>query len=299
MKKLLIPVDFSETSESAVDFGVQLAKRFGYSISLLHSINLFGTYESMYADGPQIQSFTDKLVEDMEIRMDNLKTRYREEGLVINTHITSESLVQDIRKIVREHDIDLIVMGTKGVSGFKEFFVGSNTEKVVRLVDLPVISIPNKTNLTDIRQIMVPVDLGEIRPSFLTEISLLQQLFSASIEFVWVKTPHDIENLELLTEEFNNLLNDYEIASSSFTIKHDIFPQDGILTFAHNSGADMLAMATHSRRGIAHWFSGSMTEDVMNHIKLPVWSFKIQDEERPLNLESFQKLHSEDQIKEL
>ncbi len=298
MKKLLIPVDFSDTSEAAVDFGAQLARRFGYTISLFHSIDLFGSYESMYADGPQIQSFTDRLTEDMEIRMANLKKRYQEDGLLINTYITCGSLIQDIRKIVREQDIDLIVMGTKGVSGLKEFFVGSNTEKVVRLVDLPVISIPQKTTLTDIRQIMVPVDLGEIRPSFLTEISLLQQLFSASVEFVWVKTPHDIENLELITEEFNTMLSDYEIASSSFTIKHDVFPQDGILAFANNSGVDMLAMATHSRRGLSHWFSGSMTEDVMNHCKLPVWSFKIQDEERPLNLESFQKLQVLEQIKE-
>lgn len=294
MKKLIIPVDFSDTSEAAVQFGLQIAKKFGYDVLLHHSVDLTGTYESMYMDAPQVQSFTDQVVKDMEVRLENLHRRCRQDGLNISKHITHGSLVRDIKEMVKEHGIDLIVMGTKGSTGLKEFFVGSNTEKVVRMVDCPVISVPKPTDINEIRKIMVPVDLEEIRPSFLFQISLFQQLFSASVEFAWVKTPHDVENLELLTEEFNRLLSDYEIASSSFTIIRDVFPQDGILSHAQKSEADMLAMATHSRRGLAHWFSGSMTEDVMNHIKVPLWSLKINDEEKPIDLESFQKLQLAD-----
>jgi nucleotide-binding universal stress UspA family protein len=290
MKKLLVPVDFSDTSEAAVDFGLQLAKMKNAELMLLHSVDFSGTYESMYLDGPHVQSFTDEVIKEMELKMQNLYSRIKEEGLNISTHLTSGSFLQDIRDFVEENDVDLIVMGTKGASGIKEFFVGSNTEKIVRFVDCPVISVPHRVDLGSIRKLLLPVDLGELRPSFFEEVARFQELFSASVEFVWVKTPHQIENLKLINEEFDNLLSEYKVASSSFTIIRDVLPQDGILNHACETGADMLAMATHSRRGLAHWFTGSMTEDVMNHAKIPLWSLKIIDHEEPINLESFQKL---------
>lgn len=296
MKKLLIPIDFSETSEAAIDFGLQLAEKCDYQVLLHHSVDFLNTYETMYMDSPHIQSFTDQVIDDMEVKLENTYRKCRKDGLTIIKHLTTGSLIQDIRKLATEEQVDLVVMGTKGASGLKEFFVGSNTEKVVRLLDCPVISVPGLTKLSDVRRILVPVDVNEIRPSFLREISRLQQLFSASVEFVWVKTPHNIENVELVEEEFNNLLGEYEIASSSFSIVKNVFPQDGLLEYASNNETDMIAMATHSRRGIAHWFSGSLTEDVINHSPVPLWSLKLNEIERPLNMDKYQHLKTLENI---
>jgi nucleotide-binding universal stress UspA family protein len=293
MKKLLIPVDFSETSEAAIAFGIELAEKCHYHIMLHHSVDMMHSYESMYIDVPQAHSFTKQLLDDMEVKMENLWRRYKKDNLLITKHLTTGSLIQDIRSLVEDHEVDVIVMGTKGATGLKEFFIGSNTEKVVRLVDCPVISIPQKVELGAIRKIVVPVNLNEIRVGFLREISILQQLFSAAVELVWVKTPHDIENIELISEEVNNLLREYEIASSSFTVIKDVFPQDGILKYAQTSDADMIAMSTHARRGLAHWFSGSLTEDVVNHAKIPLWSLKVDENDKVINLESFQEVTPE------
>ncbi len=291
MKKLLIPVDFSETSEAAIHFGIQLAEKCGYHVMLHHSVDLVHAYESMYMDVPHVQTFTQQVVDDMEVKLENLFRLTRREGMIITKHLTTGTLVQDIKKLVDEHEVDLIVMGTKGASGLKEFFVGSNTEKVVRLVNCPVISVPSSADVRTIRKILVPIDLSEIRPSFLSQMAHFQRMFSAAVEFVWVKTPHDIENVELITEEVNNLLSQYEVASSSFTVIKDVFAQDGILNYAHITDADMIAMATHARRGLAHWFSGSLTEDVVNHARIPLWSLKIDEKEKTLNLEAFQNIH--------
>lgn len=290
MKKLLIPVDFSETSEAAIAFGIELAEKCNYHIMLHHSVDMMQSYESMYIDVPHAHAFTKQLLDDIEVKMENLWRRCNKENLLITKHITSGGLIPDIQNLVSDHDVSLIVMGTKGATGLKEFFIGSNTEKVVRLVNCPVISIPRKVEIKAIRKILVPISLSEIRVGFLREISILQQLFSAAIEMVWVKTPHDIENLELISEEVNNLLNEYEIASSSFTILKDVFPQDGILKYAHGSETDMIAMSTHARRGLAHWFSGSLTEDVINHSDIPLWSLKINDKDKIVNLEAYQDI---------
>jgi len=290
MKKLLIPVDFSDTSDAAVDFGLQLAEKCGYHVMLFHSVDFMHTYESMYMDAPHVQSFTQQVVKDMEVELDNLLRRCSRDNLSISKHLTTGGMLSDMRNIVAEEDVDLIVMGTKGASGIKEFFIGSTTEKIVRLIDKPIIAIPGNTKVDDIRKIMVPVALDEIRPSFLRQVSFFQQLFRAAIAFIWVKTPHNIENEDLLNEEFNNLISEYEIASSTFRIVRNVFPQDGIAIAAKEGEADMLAMATHARRGLSHLFSGSLTEEVINHVKLPLWALKIDEEEEPVNLDSYQDI---------
>jgi nucleotide-binding universal stress UspA family protein len=293
MKKLLIPVDFSETSEAAIAFGIELAEKCNYHVMLHHSVDMMQSYESMYIDVPHAHAFTKQLLDDVEVKMENLWRRYRKDSLLITKHVTSGSLIQDIKALVQDHEVDIIVMGTRGASGFKEFFIGSNTEKVVRLVDCPVISIPREIDIKSVRKILIPINLSEIRVGFLREISILQQLFSAAVELVWVKTPHDVENVDLISEEVNNLLSEFEIASSSFNVINDVFPQDGILKYAHSSEVDMIAMSTHARRGLAHWFTGSLTEDVINHSNIPLWSLKIDESDKIINLENYQELHSD------
>ncbi|MCP4457390.1 MAG: universal stress protein [Cytophagales bacterium] len=288
MKTLLIPTDFSETSEAAIDFGMQLAERHGYDVILQHSVEFVPTYEAMYIDAINVRSFTQEIVEDCEIRLDNLVRKHNQSQVKVTKRLMVGSLISDLQSLVKVEQIDLIVMGTRGASGLKEFFVGSNTEKVVRLVNCPVISIPEKTKFKEVRKILVPVDMRELRPKFLNKISKFQQLFAASIEFIWVKTPHSIESSELVTDALNSLLSKYEIASSSFSIIRDIFPDEGIIKYSKESDADMIAMATHARRGLAHLFSGSLTEDVLNHLNIPLWSFKLDESEDIIDLVDFQ-----------
>jgi len=253
MKTILIPTDFSETSEAAIDFGLQLAELHGYDIILQHSVDFVPTYEAMYIDAVNVRSFTQEVVDDCEVRLDNFLRKYNRGKVKVTKRLTVGNLLLDLKDIVKEGQIDLIVMGTRGASGLKEFFVGSNTEKVVRLVDCPVISIPKKTKFTGVRKILVPIDLRELRPKFLKKISK-------------------------------------EIASSSFTIIRDVFPDEGILKYAKESNADIIAMATHARRGLAHLFSGSLTEDVLNHLNIPLWSFKLDETEDTIDLADFQEI---------
>jgi nucleotide-binding universal stress UspA family protein len=296
MKKLLVPTDFSETSEYAIGFAVQLARKCQYRIILLHTLDFPIVYDSFYMDGVSLRAFTKEISENASVKLDNLLRKHRADGLKIETRTHEGSLVDGVTHLVENEGIDLIVMGTRGATGIKELLVGSNTEKIVRLANCPVISVPQATDVSTVRRIVVPIDLREIQATFLKEVSVLQQLFSASVEFVWVKTPHYVENLELVAEEVNNLLGEYDIASSSFTIIKDVFPDEGIRKYAENTKADMLAMATHARRGIAHFFSGSLTEDVLNHSSVPVWTFRLDKDEKPINLEAYQELHYPDDL---
>ena len=289
MKKILVPVDFSDVSEAAARFAIDLAKENNATITLLNSaeINYFSDYHfPVYSNAKLMIT---EVVESIQRQMDRMVKELETEGVEIRGKVSPLMLMESIKEEVKESEIDLCVVGTTGSSGLDEFLIGSNTEKIVRQVPCPVISIPQSTAIDSIKKILVPLDLREIRSSFLKEVRLLQKMFKCKLEFVWVKTPHNIENEDVVAEELGRIFESYGIDNYSFFIVRSVFPSDGIFMEVDDSGADMVAMATHARRGISHWLSGSLTEDTVNHVHVPVWSFKINKSEKPLTLSAISK----------
>ena len=284
MKKILVPVDFSKVSNYA-QFAIDLAEKSGAEIIFLHSMhfNYFNDYP--HAAGLNLQTMIDEVKASVNSRITNfiekLDTSAKVEGRVSTVH-----LLEAVKDTVAEDNIGLVIMGTKGSSGWAEFFAGSNTERIVRWTDCPVISVPAPASFDAIKKILIPIDLDELQDEFLTKLVKLQKLFAAQVEFVWVRTPHNIENNELVAEEFKEITDKYGFKDASLTIANNVFPSDGILEQAGEFGADMVAMATHARRGISHWLSGSLTEDTLNHVDVPVWTFKLDKNAKNIELQS-------------
>jgi len=291
MKKLLIPVDFSASSEAAVDFGLQLAAVMGYEVMLHHALNLVEDDNRFYAISPdrtRRDLYDEDMIEKQEQKVSDYYRKWNTKNVKTSIHLTIGSLVDDIQELVKLYDVQLVVMGTKGASGLKELFVGSNAEKVVRYLHCPVIALHGHADAAKIKRILVPVDLDNLLPDFLAEMRHLHQLFEAEMEFVWVQSPHHSEPNELLVEEFEQMLKAYEVPGT-FSIIRDALPHAGILNYADDVEADLIAMATHHRSGVAHLFLGSVTEDVLNHAHIPLWTFSLNRDVEPIHLVNFRK----------
>lgn len=288
MKKILVPIDFSETSKYAADFAVDLAKKSKAEIVFLHSMH-FNYYNEFPQGGAVgLTAVMDEVRKSVEERLDSFVAQY-EKDIKATKVLSGLHLLEAVKENVVDQEVGLVVLGTEGSSGWEEFLIGSNTERIVRWVDCPVIAVPSKAKFDGIHKILVPIDLREIQDEFMKKLANLQKLFGAAVEFLWVKTPHNIENDERITEEFGALLKSYNFKNADLTITNSVFPMDGILEQASELKADMLAMATHARRGISHWFSGSITEDTVNHINIPVWTFKLDKNANNLELSSFKE----------
>jgi len=274
MKKILVPTDFSEISLHAAEFSMEIAKNSQAKLILLHSASFRYYNEFAYGVTFNPQPFIDEVEEVVEGRMREFKEMLGV-GVEIETIISGLGILEVIRDVERSEQIDLIVMGTQGASGMQEMFIGSNTEKIVRKTECPIIAIPSKTSIDAIKKILVPIDILEIQDQLMKNLALLQKFFSASMEFVWVRTPHNIENEEVVRKEFESLMRRYGFKDSELCIICSVVPTEGILAYAEESRANMMAMATHARRGISHLFSGSITEDTINHISIPVWTYKL------------------------
>jgi nucleotide-binding universal stress UspA family protein len=275
MKNILVPVDFSQHSRHAFQFAAELAEQNGSSIHLLHVIEL-----------PVLNDTTLMPTLSFEQEYLNDAAEFAKKGFakliktlkgapIITSSIEYGTPTSTILDQLKRKKSDLLIMGTKGASGLKEYFVGSNTEKLVRLSPVPVISIPGPVKLKSIRNLIFPTSLQGHQDFVMPGIKQLQDLLKAKLHVVYINTPaifrRDRESNELL-QKFSEK---YALKNFTLNIYNDISEDEGVIGFTSGMNNCMVAMATHGRSGIGHLMTGSIAEDIVNHIKTPVWTFRI------------------------
>lgn len=278
MKTILVPTDFSKQAKYALDFASVIAKKAGAKIKLVHvlelpsssAINISG---QVTADDPMDKVFTFQLIESSKKRMAALAAEV--EGVEVETHIHPGSTFQVINNEINAGDVDLLVMGTTGSSGVDEIMVGSNAEKVVRYATCPVITLKTPVK-HEIKHIVFASDFGTDQPELVNEIKKLQEFFGATLHIVKINTPHDFHPSRKDMVQMEGFINRYGITNCTKNIYNDMLEEEGIMYYAFEVGADMIAMATRGRTGLSHIFSGSIAEDVVNHAKKPVWTFRLK-----------------------
>lgn len=274
MKKILVPCDFSDTAIQAYDFAMNLATKANAEVIVLKVFDLPFLYETTFGATPQY--FDTGVLKDIEseavINFEKMKARHSRKEMVSFTTLRG-AVTFTINQFADEHKIDLIVMGTQGATGLKEYWIGSNTEKVVRYAKVPVLAIRKSFDVTRIRNIVFPTTLQLDQKDLIMHIKELQRFFSAKLHLLMVNTPGNMmrstDEMDLM-EEF---ARHYALSDYTLNTRNDFSEQDGIINFAHEIKADMIAMGTHGRRGLAHLFMGSVTEDVVNHIDCPIWTY--------------------------
>ena len=275
MKKILVPCDFSRTAEEAFRFAVNIAGKNKSEIHLLYIV-AENTAEPMYTP-PFDGAFMEKLEEQLNNKAKDFTSKYVEGDISVTLNIELGTLTRNIERYVAEQKIDVVVMGTNGASGLKEIFVGSNTEKIVRNAKVPVVAVPLGSHVDIVKDIVFPVDPGDDPTNFLKQLRTIQNLYRAKLQLLWINTPNlfksDVEALEDLRE----FADEYDLHDYKLNIRSDHSEHEGILRFAAEINASLIFMPTHCRKGVLHWFAGSITENVVNHVQCPVWTCGINN----------------------
>ena len=277
MKKIIVPVDFSQHSEYALKAAALLAKKQKAEIYALHMLDMV---ENSVNESLNYQH--EKTIFLLKLAEKKFKTFLNKEylkGLKVNPIIKHYKVFSEINEIAKEENADLIIMGSHGASGLKEFFVGSNTEKVIRFSDIPVLVVKNELSDLTFENIVFPTDFSDELVNTYTQAKQVVKAFNGKLHLLYVNTPYDnfktsaeMENLAVsfLTKAEGNInkLNDINFVS-------DRSIEKGILNFSNSVGADLIAVSTHGRKGLSHVFRGSLSEDIANHSSLPILTFKI------------------------
>lgn len=289
MNTILVPTDFSETAKLALEVAVQLTKKYNSKLVLLHLLEI---PDHLLPKGDKTNDVTSAQTthqNDLPAALFYMKLAQKRFGeiaeLPFMKGVEYEENVQnylDFKAIIdsaHKYEADLIVMGSHGTTGFKEMFVGSNTEKVVRTSDIPVLVIKSKHENFDIKNFVFATNWEKESRQSLIDAYKLSQKLGAKMNILYVNTPGStfLTSTEI-DEKFDALLKETAINADAVTksVYSDKSIEEGILNFSEKMKADLIGVTTHGRRGLAHFFNNSISEDIANHAEIPVVTFKIE-----------------------
>lgn len=274
MKKILVPTDFSEQAENALKVAVQLARKYGSEIYLLHMLEL-PMQDFDVLNSPSVVPEAMFFIKLAEQRFKTIMAQDYLKGLEVHEIVKSFPSFNSIADTCKELDISLIVMGSFGASGFKEMFIGSNAEKVVRVSHVPVLVIKSHHAEFTIDRFVFASDFKKDNNKTYKQATDFAKAFGAKMYLLMVNTANNFISTAEAKKRIHGFIKDYDFKDYSVHIYNDESIETGILNFAKEIDADLIGISTHGRQGIAHFFNGSIGEDVVNHSKRPVITFKI------------------------
>lgn len=277
MKKIIVPCDFSDQAVEAFRLALDLAALINGQVHLINVIELPVMHDTVLM--PTL-SFEENLMKELkagaETQFTKLKSQYGGSAKVESVVLYGATSIS-ILDYVSENNIDLVVMGSKGASGVKELVIGSNAEKIVRRSEVPVLVVKKYVELASIKNIVFPSTLQHDHEDLVTKVKELQDIFKATLHIVYINTPGNFTRDIITTKRLNDFARRYMFTNYTTSVFNDNYEESGVINFTHTIGADMIAMGTHGRKGLTHLLSGSVTEDIVNHVDCPIWTFTFKD----------------------
>ena len=281
MNKILVPTDFSKEAGFAFDAAVNLAGKTGAHILLLHVVEGFppGSFSTQggVPDTFTEEAFTLQLIKKGKQDLAKLMANRKLDGIKVTTNVQLGNPYHHIARDIVENDADLVIMGSRGASGYEEVLIGSNTERVVRHSKCPVITVKQPVDFNQINDVVFAADFIKNEGHVIDNLKKLQHILDAKLHLLKVDTPYNFESSRSINGRIKEFVQEHKVENYTVEIYNEATEEDGIIYYSEDIDADMIALATHGRTGLRHLLSGSIAEDVVNHAQRPVWTCTVKD----------------------
>jgi len=274
MKKILVPCDFSKPAINAFRFAMDIAQKSKGVVHLINVIELPAIHDPIIMPVVVFEKeFMKELKDKATAEFEKIINRYKPEGVTVKTDVLFGAPARMISESVRKKSIDLIVMGSHGATGLREYFIGSNAEKVVRRATVPVLVIKNYYKGA-IKNIVFPNTLEtEKQADLIRKVKELQAFFRATLHIVYVNTPTNFTSDNITFDRLKRFAKEFQFKNYTLNVYNYPFEESGVIHFTSGIKGDLIAMGTHGRKGLAHFLNGSLAEDVVNHANSPIWTY--------------------------
>ncbi|MDN6309267.1 MAG: universal stress protein [Psychroflexus sp.] len=279
MKTILVPTDFSQHSENALKAAALIAKHQNANLVVVHMVG---------AKDASLTKSQDQNVEETFFHIRLAEKNFIEfldkpylKDISVNQIVKKHTGFKEINNVISENEVSLVVMSSHGTSGFHEMLIGSNTEKVIRFSDVPVLVIKQEAATYKMGVGVFTSDFSEESIQAYKTAKEYFKEWQTDMRMVYVnpsgsKFKNSREINKMLTDFFTKAGEDnvsgLKDAVSVYS-EHSI--AKGIFNFSNDINADFIVIPTHARKGIAHILKGSLSEDIANTSTIPVLTLKI------------------------
>lgn len=283
MKRILVPTDFSTCASNAVQAAINIAKRVEGELHFLHFTSIPIDWVKVNIDNDELYPDVTRKIKQRQDDLNDLVRKCEKADIKASSYIGYNESYQNIIEHIAVHKIDLVVMGSNGISGFKSLFLGSNAQKVIRLSSVPVLVVkPNFQDFDPKRMVIVSDFPGALHPeteepdqSFMKLAGLAGEL-SLKIDLLFVNTPAGFitgKAMRTRMKQYENM-TDQKIGVAQTIDAYTL--EEGVSEYLeHHDDTLIVAMMTHGETGLSRLFHRSQVEAVVNHLESPVLSVKM------------------------
>ncbi|MBK9478771.1 MAG: universal stress protein [Bacteroidia bacterium] len=278
LNTILVPTDFSETAQNALNHAIPLSKKSFAKIVLLHVVesSVFVSPIDLISSGYIISQMNDDSKANLKFMSDKL---VKEHNIEIEIASFSGNVFDNIIQAVYIYDADLIVMGSNSATGLKEWLFGSTAFNVVDTALVPVLTFSLNSNTCNFKKIVFPFNDNLLTLKKIEQVTVLSKIFNATILLFGFTDSHLISNMSIIRKKGYNLQKIFaeEGISSSLTLSHGDDYADEILKFANTESADIITVVASKNHGADKDFKLKPDKKLVNHSGIPVLCVPVQD----------------------
>ncbi len=269
-KVILVGIDFSDCSINALEHAITIARKAKAGIAMVW-INHLDYSKEIFSVEPQ------DLEKEVITRFEALIKKYQYHLLdeKIEYYIRKGKVYKEMCKVANEVEAFLIIIGTHGSSGFEEFWIGSNANRMVSGSSRPIITIRGGIDVgTDLKKIVLPLDSTKITRQKLPMTALLAKYFNSEVYILGIFTTtsddirYRVRNYVSQAEEY---FAENGIKYKSTTIEADNITE-ATVKYAQEIGANLISIMTEQETTAANLLHGPYASQMVNHSPIPVLS---------------------------
>lgn len=269
VKKILVPTDFSLNAANALDFALRIARGNGMEIHLVHSYSVPYTGSNVMIDISDV--LRQKAEEDIRLLIEEIRHNIKNDDCIINWSCEYGPASEIIAAKVETEKIDLVVMGTKGSDSVASKLLGSVTYNTMRKIKIPVIVVPEKAVVREIKKIVFATDLhinGNInKVDYLKDFAID---LGSTIDVLYVNQKPDVKPDISMAVDSMRVDNKLKEVYHKFEVVDNENIEEGINDFISTHPCDILAVIPKHHGFLESLFHKSVTRSLTMHAHLPL-----------------------------
>lgn len=275
MQPILVAVDFSNTSIHAIEYAISLANKMKSDLVMVW-VDKLTPLESLYPDtSNQNRNEAKKRFEELI----QLYSKKLVRGLKMDYKLRKGKVYHEVDNLAKSLGADLIVTGAHGISGFEEFWIGSNAFKIVTYASCPIITVRHDFRIRNkMNGIIFPVDGSAETIQKLPFVLRIARIFKSDVHVVSTHTSH-LKSIQRITEKYAQTAVAFLQANEISVIQDEIVSNDltkALITYAVSVKADLISIMTEQETPL-NILLGAQAQQLINQSPIPVLSVHPQE----------------------
>ncbi|MEO9485251.1 MAG: universal stress protein [Ekhidna sp.] len=275
IQNILVPYDFSQEAQIGLKSACDLAQRFKSRIHLGHNIKPEEAHTLLHPKDAILENKDtlhhlqlEKLVNQAAVDLGNVLDESVPKAMKGIVHSTSGTFTILLDEISKKVNVDMVVTGTDGSRSFLEFFMGNDTDGIIRNADVPVIAVSDIKEVK-LDNILIATDLSRVIPERIFELCRFLQKQGAILHFVNIITT-ELITVEEVEKKISAVAKNNNINNYRSHISHNSNASEGIQQVAKEISADLILMKTYEKSRLSTFIEGSLAEKIARESDAPV-----------------------------